>query len=81
MPTTKEETDKVFDELKKSGKLKDLNEEQRRNLEEIEKIEKEQAELLKQLSMLTTMVRINKLKIIVDLLICQLFSYIAEQLL
>lgn len=67
MPTTKEETDKVFDELKKSGKLKDLNEEQRRNLEEIEKIEKEQAELLKQLSMLTTMVRINKLKIIVNL--------------
>lgn len=70
MPTTKEETDKVFDELKKSGKLKDLNEEQRRNLAEIEQIEKEQAELLKQLSMLTTMVRINKLKIIVNLLIC-----------
>ncbi|CAH1124245.1 unnamed protein product [Ceutorhynchus assimilis] len=54
-PSTKEETDKLFDELKKSGKLKNLNEEQRKNLEEIERIEKEQAELLKQLSLLTTM--------------------------
>ncbi|XP_048525439.1 mucin-17 isoform X5 [Dendroctonus ponderosae] len=53
--STKEDTDKLFEELKKSGKLNNLNEEQKRNLAEIEKIEKEQAALLKQLSLLTTM--------------------------
>ncbi|XP_066145062.1 uncharacterized protein [Euwallacea fornicatus] len=54
-PTSKEETDKIFDQLKKSGKFNSLNEEQRRNLQEIEKIEQEQAELLKQINLLTKM--------------------------
>ncbi|XP_076273923.1 uncharacterized protein LOC143204885 isoform X5 [Rhynchophorus ferrugineus] len=52
---TKEQTDALFDDLKRSGKLINLNDEQRKNLQEIEKIEKEQAELLKQLTVLAKM--------------------------
>ncbi|XP_066245643.1 uncharacterized protein [Euwallacea similis] len=52
---SKEETDKIFNQLKKNGKFNNLNEEQRRNLQEIEKIEQEQAELLKQINLLTKM--------------------------